>query len=162
MQVFYHYSHPQTGMAASLVSEETYNIAMKYKDQLDAAVIHDRDFELDYFGFKTLEKSYLLKVDGKIAERPQNMLMRVADGIHGDDITVTISLESSKRTIFYRNDILPTPLLCYSMPERRTPRCPLAFCWPQRTTLLTESTTLSRTAQLFRSTLEGSDCQSTT
>ena len=86
MQVFYHYSHPQTGMAASLVSEETYNIAIKYKDQLDAAVIHDRDFELDYFGFKTLEKSYLLKIDGKIAERPQNMLMRVAVGIHGDDI----------------------------------------------------------------------------
>ena len=86
IEVFYRYSHPKTGKEASLVSKETYDIAMRYKDQLDAAVIHDRDFELDYFGFKTLEKSYLLKIDGKIAERPQNMLMRVAVGIHGDDI----------------------------------------------------------------------------
>lgn len=83
---FYHYKHPKTGTPAPLVSEETYEISVKYKDQLDAAVIHDRDFDLDYFGFKTLEKSYLLKIDGKIAERPQLMLMRVAVGIHGDDI----------------------------------------------------------------------------
>jgi ribonucleotide reductase alpha subunit len=86
IEAFFNYTHPKTGLAASLVSRETYEIAMKYKDQLDAAVIHDRDFELDYFGFKTLEKSYLLKIDGKIAERPQNMLMRVAVGIHGEDI----------------------------------------------------------------------------
>lgn len=83
---FYHYTHPKTGQPASLVSKETYDVVMKHKDTLDAAVIHDRDFELDYFGFKTLEKSYLLKVDGKIAERPQHMLMRVSIGIHGDDI----------------------------------------------------------------------------
>ena len=56
------------------------------EDTLDAAVMHNRDFEFDYFGFKTLEKSYLLKIDGKVAERPQHMLMRVAVGIHMDDI----------------------------------------------------------------------------
>lgn len=59
---------------------------MKHKDQLDAAVQHERDFDLDYFGFKTLEKSYLLKLNGKIAERPQHMLMRVAVGIHGANV----------------------------------------------------------------------------
>lgn len=59
---------------------------MEHKDTLDAAVMHNRDFEFDYFGFKTLEKSYLLKIDGKVAERPQHMLMRVSVGIHMDDI----------------------------------------------------------------------------
>jgi ribonucleotide reductase alpha subunit len=86
IEEFYNYKHPKTGLPAPLVSEETYQVAMKNKDELDAAVIHDRDFDLEYFGFKTLEKSYLLKMDGKIAERPQHMLMRVAIGIHGDDI----------------------------------------------------------------------------
>jgi len=85
-QQFYSYIHPKTGEPAPLVSKETYDIVMANKDELDAAIIHDRDFELDYFGFKTLEKSYLLKIGGKIAERPQNMLMRVAVGIHGDNI----------------------------------------------------------------------------
>jgi len=59
---------------------------MKHKEVLNKTVNHARDFEYDYFGFKTLEKSYLLKMDDKIAERPQCMLMRVAVGIHGDDI----------------------------------------------------------------------------
>jgi Ribonucleotide reductase, all-alpha domain/Ribonucleotide reductase, barrel domain/ATP cone domain len=82
----YAYVHPKTGAPAPLVSQETFDICMRHKDVLDAAVIHDRDFELDYFGFKTLEKSYLLKMKDKIAERPQHMLMRVAVGIHGDDV----------------------------------------------------------------------------
>jgi ribonucleotide reductase alpha subunit len=85
-QTFYEYVHPRTGMPAPLISKETYEISQKYAEELDAAVKHERDFEYDYFGFKTLEKSYLLKMHGKIAERPQLMLMRVAVGIHGDDI----------------------------------------------------------------------------
>lgn len=85
VESFYRYIHPKTGEPAPLVSEETYNIVMANKDVIDSAVIHDRDFEYDYFGFKTLEKSYLLKLHGKIAERPQHMLMRVAVGIHGND-----------------------------------------------------------------------------
>lgn len=80
------YVHPKTGKPAPLVSDETFDIVMAHKDQLDAAVIHDRDFDLDYFGFKTLEKSYLLRMNNAIAERPQHMLLRVAVGIHGNDV----------------------------------------------------------------------------
>jgi len=86
VEAMYTYKHPKTGEPAPLISDEVYKIVMKHKETLDSAVIHDRDFELEYFGFKTLEKSYLLKLEGKIAERPQNMLMRVSVGIHGDDL----------------------------------------------------------------------------
>lgn len=86
IEAFYNYTHPKTGEPAPLVSKEVYDVVMAHKDTLDGAVIHDRDFEFDYFGFKTLEKSYLLKLNGQIAERPQHMLMRVSVGIHLDDI----------------------------------------------------------------------------
>lgn len=86
VDAFYHYTHPKTGTPAPLVSEQVYNVVMANKDVIDGAVLHDRDFEFDYFGFKTLEKSYLLKMNGQIAERPQHMLMRVSVGIHMDDI----------------------------------------------------------------------------
>lgn len=82
----YRYVEPKTGEPAPLIGEATYRVVCANKDRLNAAVIYDRDFEYDYFGFKTLERSYLLKLDGEIAERPQQMLMRVAVGIHGDDI----------------------------------------------------------------------------
>jgi len=78
--------HPKTKESAPLISEEVYKVVMENKSALDAAVINDRDFEYDFFGFKTLEKSYLLKLDDKIAERPQHMLMRVSVGIHMGDI----------------------------------------------------------------------------
>lgn len=87
---FYEYKHPKTGEPAPLISTEVFEIAMKYQDELDGAIVHARDFEFDYFGFKTLEKSYLLKMNGKISERPQLMLMRVAVGIHGDDIPAIV------------------------------------------------------------------------
>mmetsp|Transcript_17033 Transcript_17033/g.36812 ORF Transcript_17033/g.36812 Transcript_17033/m.36812 type:complete len:819 (-) Transcript_17033:121-2577(-) len=83
---FRNYTHPKTGEPAPLVAEDVYAVVMANKDVLDGAVLHDRDFEFDYFGFKTLEKSYLLKLHGAIAERPQHMLMRVSVGIHLDDI----------------------------------------------------------------------------
>lgn len=86
MCAFRHYLHPKTGEPAPLVAEDVYDVVMANKDRLDGAVLHDRDFEFDYFGFKTLEKSYLLKIDGHIAERPQHMLMRVSVGIHLSDI----------------------------------------------------------------------------
>jgi ribonucleoside-diphosphate reductase alpha subunit len=86
----YNYVHPRTGETAPLVSKEHYEIIMENKDELDAAINHSRDFDYDYFGFKTLEKSYLLKTKGKIVERPQMMLMRVAVGIHGADIASAI------------------------------------------------------------------------
>lgn len=86
----YRYIDPRTGQDASLISEEVYQITMQHRDRLDSAIIYDRDFGYDYFGYKTLEKSYLLKLDGKVAERPQHMLMRVALGIHMQDIDAAI------------------------------------------------------------------------
>ena len=82
----YHYVDPKTGENASLISKEVYNIVRKNAAFLDSTIIYDRDYGYDYFGYKTLEKSYLLKIDGNIAERPQQMLMRVAVGIHMDNL----------------------------------------------------------------------------
>lgn len=86
----YHYVHPITGERAPLISEAVYNVVMEHAETLDAAIVTDRDFTYDYFGFRTLERSYLLKTDGKIAERPQYMFMRVAVGIHQQDIPAAI------------------------------------------------------------------------
>ncbi|MCO6359856.1 ribonucleoside-diphosphate reductase alpha chain [Roseivirga pacifica] len=86
MKRLYTYVDPKTGENAPLVSKETYGIVKKHAAQLDSTIIYDRDFNYDYFGFKTLERSYLMKLDGKIVERPQHMLMRVSVGIHGEDI----------------------------------------------------------------------------
>ena len=86
MKRLYTYVNPKTGENASLLSKEVYGIINKNAALLDSSIIYDRDFSYDYFGFKTLEKSYLLKLDGKVIERPQHMLMRVAVGIHMDDI----------------------------------------------------------------------------
>ncbi|KAJ3729268.1 ribonucleotide reductase alpha subunit [Lentinula raphanica] len=82
----YEYINPKTGKPAPMVSEDTYRTVMAHKDTLDSAIIYNRDFSYNYFGFKTLERSYLIRLNGRIAERPQHMIMRVAVGIHGDDI----------------------------------------------------------------------------
>ncbi|MDG2341577.1 MAG: ribonucleoside-diphosphate reductase subunit alpha [Cytophagales bacterium] len=86
MKRLYTYVNPKTGENASLLSKDVYGVINKNAALLDSSIIYDRDFSYDYFGFKTLEKSYLLKLDGKVVERPQHMLMRVAVGIHKDDI----------------------------------------------------------------------------
>jgi ribonucleoside-diphosphate reductase alpha chain len=86
----YQYIDPKTNQKAPLIADDVYEIVMNNKDVLDAAVIHNRDFNYDYFGFKTLERSYLLKINGKVVERPQHMLMRVAIGIHKQDIEAAI------------------------------------------------------------------------
>ncbi len=86
----YHYLDPKTGQKASLVAEDVYNVIMDNKEALDSSIIYDRDFRYDYFGFKTLTRSYLMKLNGVIAERPQQMLMRVAVGIHKNDIQSAI------------------------------------------------------------------------
>ena len=75
------------GRNASLLDVKTYEVMIKYGDQINAKIDYTRDFAYDFFGFKTLEKSYLLRVaDKKIAERPQHLLMRVSIGIHLDDL----------------------------------------------------------------------------
>jgi len=86
----YTYKNPKTGDDAPLVSDRLYAVVQAHGQELDAAVVHDRDFSYDFFGFKTLERSYLLKCDGEIVERPQHMLMRVAVGIHFEDIARAI------------------------------------------------------------------------
>lgn len=90
MKRLYTYVDPKTGENAPLVSKETYGIIKANAALLDSTIIYDRDFSYDYFGFKTLERSYLMKLDGKIVERPQHMLMRVAVGIHGEDMEKAI------------------------------------------------------------------------
>ncbi|MBQ0735018.1 ribonucleoside-diphosphate reductase subunit alpha [Aquimarina celericrescens] len=86
----YEYVNPRTGKKAPLISDEVYDVIVANKEKLDSTIIYNRDFGYDYFGFKTLERSYLLKINGKIAERPQHMLMRVSIGIHLDDLDAAI------------------------------------------------------------------------
>lgn len=86
MADLYNYVNPRTGKKAPLLSDEVYESIMKNADELDSTIIYNRDFNYDYFGFKTLERSYLLKINGEIAERPQHMLMRVSVGIHLNDL----------------------------------------------------------------------------
>jgi ribonucleoside-diphosphate reductase alpha chain len=90
MKALFEYLDPKTGENASLIAEDVFNIVKKHAALLDSTIIYDRDFKYDYFGFKTLERSYLLKLNGKVAERPQHMLMRVAIGIHKEDIESAI------------------------------------------------------------------------
>lgn len=95
----YHYVNPKNDRASPMIAQETYECVMRHKEELDSAIVYDRDFNYQYFGFKTLERSYLLKLDGKIVERPQHMIMRVAVGIWGDNIErviETYNLMSSK------------------------------------------------------------------
>lgn len=86
----YTYIDPKTGLTAGLISDETYAAVMKNKTVLNESIIHDRDLVFDYFGFKTLERSYLLKTNGQVAETPQHMYMRVAVGIWGNNIANVI------------------------------------------------------------------------
>lgn len=90
MSDLYHYTDSKTGQNAALLAEDVYQTIQDNKEALDSSIIYDRDFRYDYFGFKTLTRSYLLKLDGKIAERPQHMLMRVSLGIHKNDIASAI------------------------------------------------------------------------
>ncbi len=90
MTALYNYVDPKTSKKAGLIGEETQKIIEANKDRLNSAIIYDRDYSFDYFGFKTLERAYLLKMDNKVVERPQHMLMRAAVGIHQNDIDAAI------------------------------------------------------------------------
>lgn len=90
MKMLHQYVDPKTGENASLIAKDVWKVIQKNAALLDSTIIYDRDYGYDYFGYKTLEKSYLLKLNGKIVERPQHMLMRVAVGIHGEDIEKVI------------------------------------------------------------------------
>jgi len=115
-------THAMTGKSIPMIDEKHYKIVMDNKDKLDAALIYDRDFQYQYFGFKTLERSYLLKKDGKVVERPQQMLMRVAVGIHGEDIDAAIETY----------DLLSQKLFTHASPtlfNAATPRPQLSSCF---------------------------------
>merc|ERR1712038_124052 len=113
---------PKTGKKIPMISEKHYNIIQDNKDRLDSAIVYDRDFEYQYFGFKTLERSYLLKINGKVVERPQQMLMRVAVGIHGEDVEGAIETY----------DLLSQKLFTHASPtlfNAATPRPQLSSCF---------------------------------
>ncbi|MGB0839650.1 MAG: ribonucleoside-diphosphate reductase subunit alpha, partial [Chitinophagales bacterium] len=121
IEAMHKYIDPKTGKAA-LISDEVYDIIMANKERLDAAVDYRRDFEIDYFGFKTLERSYLLKMHGKVEERPQHLFMRVAIGIHAFDIEAaleTYNLMSQKwfihatPTLFNAGTLKPQLSSCF-------------------------------------------------
>lgn len=91
MEDLYSYVDPKTNQPAPLLSDDVYKAIKDNAEVLDSNIIYDRDFRYDFFGVKTLERSYLLKLNGEVAERPQHMLMRVAMGIHKTDIEAAIS-----------------------------------------------------------------------
>lgn len=118
----YTYINPRNDRHSPMVSKEINEIVQKHAEELDSAIIYDKDFNYNYFGFKTLERSYLLKVNGKVAERPQHLIMRVAVGIHGEDIErviETYNLMSSKYfthaspTLFNAGTPLPQLSSCF-------------------------------------------------
>lgn len=90
VEALYHYIDPKTGEKAGLIGDDLYATVQQHRDEINAAIIYDRDYNFDYFGYKTLERSYLLRMNNKIVERPQHMIMRTALGIHGNDIAAAI------------------------------------------------------------------------
>lgn len=90
IKTLYNYVNPATGETSPLVSEDLYQTVMENAERLDKAIVDKRDFSYDYFGLKTLERSYLLRINGKIVERPGQMLMRVSVGMHTNDIEAAI------------------------------------------------------------------------
>ena len=92
---------PRTGKESSLISDEVYQFVIQNKESLDGAVVQERDFDFDYFGFKTLERSYLLKIGRRIVERPQYMYMRVAVGICNGDLEMALRIYDDLSQHFY-------------------------------------------------------------
>lgn len=90
VDALFDYVDPKTATAQASSARKTHKTVLKHRTKLDSAIIYDRDFEFDYFGFKTLERSYLMRMNGKVVERLQHLFMRVAVGIHGEDIDAAI------------------------------------------------------------------------
>ena len=118
----YHYVNPRTNQQAPLLSEEVHNVIQENAEFLNSHIIYNRDFNYDYFGFKTLERSYLLKINGKIVERPQHMLMRVAVGIHLNDMEAVIETYDLMSKKFFKH---ATPTLF----NAGTPKPQMSSCF---------------------------------
>ena len=122
MRRLYEYIDPKTGESAGLISDKHLGIIEANAQRIDSAIIYDRDYSFDYFGFKTLERSYLLRADGAVVERPQHLLMRAAIGIHGEDV------DSALETYNYMSEkwfIHATPTLF----NAATPKPQLSSCF---------------------------------
>lgn len=118
----YRYVNPRTNLYAPLIADDVYNVIKENAVRLDSTIIYQRDFNYDYFGFKTLERSYLLRINGDIAERPQHMLMRVALGIHLNDIDAAIETYELMSKKFFTH---ATPTLFNS----GTPKPQMSSCF---------------------------------
>lgn len=118
----YHYVDPKTNLKAPLISDEVYKVVTENAKEIDQSIIYDRDLDYDYFGYKTLEKSYLLKINGQVAERPQHMIMRVAIGIHKDDLDAAFKTYDLMSQGFFTH---ATPTLF----NAGTPRPQLSSCF---------------------------------
>ena len=118
----YEYNDVKTGQNAQLISDETYRTVWKHRKILDEVIVHERDFDFDYFGFKTLERSYLLRVADRVVERPQYLFMRTAVGIHGDNLDAVLE---TYRLMSERWFIHATPTLFHA----GTPRPQLSSCF---------------------------------
>jgi ribonucleoside-diphosphate reductase alpha chain len=116
------YVDPKTGEKASLIAQDVMDIINKNADLLDSAIIYDRDFSYDFFGFKTLERSYLLRMHGQVVERPQHMLMRVSVGIHKNDLDAAIETYNSLSEGWYTH---ATPTLF----NAGTPKPQMSSCF---------------------------------
>lgn len=122
MRDLYQYIDPKTGEKAALLADDVHKIIQENAELLDSSIIYDRDFTYDYFGFKTLERSYLLRIDGQVAERPQHMLMRVAVGIHKHDLESAIATYNSLSEGWYTH---ATPTLF----NAGTPKPQMSSCF---------------------------------
>lgn len=118
----YGYVNPITKKRQPMISDKLFEIVSNHKEELDSLIRHSHDFDYNYFGFKTLERSYLLRINGKVLERPQHLLMRVALGIHNDDIERVLETYHlmSKRyftpgspTLFNAGTVRPQLLSCF-------------------------------------------------
>ncbi|KAJ7503015.1 ribonucleotide reductase alpha subunit [Mycena galericulata] len=118
----HNFVNPKTGKPAPLIAKETYDVVMANAATLDAAIIYNRDFSYNYFGFKTLERSYLLRLEGRVVERPQHLIMRVAVGIHGSDIDRVLETYNLMSERYFTH---ATPTLF----NAGTPRAQMSSCF---------------------------------
>jgi len=110
------------GVQCRLIADDVYDVIMKNKDKLNASINYEKDYLFDYFGFKTLEKSYLMKACGKVVERIQHLFMRVSIGIHKEDIKSAIQSYEFMSNKYFTH---ATPSLYHA----GTPRPQFASCF---------------------------------
>jgi ribonucleotide reductase alpha subunit len=124
IELLYNYIDPKTGLNSSFISKELYNFVKRHSDEIDRYIQHERDFDIDFFGFKTLEKSYLFRIEDNIIETPQYMFMRVALGIHMKD--------NDLRSAFETYDMMSDKWFIHASPtlfNSGTPRPQLSSCF---------------------------------